>query len=415
MKKLTVKLTLVVAVVLTMFQVLFSKGYYLTWIVFGTAAVTLLFAVLAIVFGVIVKGLLQVFGQELAIGNYLQFFTRTALLGFILVIGTVLFSELTSHTPATSNIAEIERVRINDTNQYITVRGEEEDNPIILFLAGGPGGSQLQPTRMFLSDLEEDYTIINWEQPGSGMSYHAYNREDLTVEQYILDAHELTTYLKETYDKEKVYIIGESWGSYVAIELAKRYPEDYHAILTAGQMVDFVETEIYCYNKALEVAEERNDQDQIDTLLDRGVPPYYDGNLGIESGTYLIYLHHYMNSIPEVNHTDYNTFDDLFSPEYSIRDSVQYLLALLNTFDHVYRQLYDTDLRETHTEFSVPIYMIHGKYDVNAPLYLAEDYYDSISAPNKEFILFEHSGHNPWINEPERFQQEVRRLFQDES
>ena len=113
----------------------------------------------------------------------------------------------------------------------------------------------------------------------------------------------------------------------------------------------------------------------------------------------------------DIKQTDWNTFKIIFSPEYGILDTINYFRGLYYTFSHVYQQLYGKDLRQTHTEFEIPIYMLHGRHDFNAPTYLAEDYYEKITAPDKQLIWFERSGHNPWINESELFHEKVRELF----
>ncbi|MGS0973109.1 MAG: alpha/beta fold hydrolase [Candidatus Izemoplasmataceae bacterium] len=92
-------------------------------------------------------------------------------------------------------------------------------------------------------------------------------------------------------------------------------------------------------------------------------------------------------------------------------DSFNFIRALYYTFSHVFQQLYETDLRETHTSLDIPIYILHGRHDLNAPSYLVDDYYELLEAPEKELIYFEHSGHNPWITEPVLFQQTVLDLL----
>ena len=328
----------------------------------------------------------------------------------ILII-QIAISQIFAHTPATATLATLEKVEINGTTQAISIRGESEENPVILFLAGGPGGSQIQATRENLSALESDYTIVNWEQPGVGKSYNAHPIKSLTPDMYVEDGHALTQYLKDRFNQEKIYLMGESWGSYLGIRLSKEYPEDYHAFIGTGQMVDFSETEQYCYDLALSLARENNDQQQIKALENLDEIPIRGKNISLEIGTYLMYLHNMMGRDSDIKQTDWNTFKIIFSPEYGILDTINYFRGLYYTFSHVYQQLYGKDLRQTHTEFEIPIYMLHGRHDFNAPTYLAEDYYEKITAPDKQLMWFEHSGHNPWINESELFQEKVRELF----
>ncbi|MEA1883745.1 MAG: hypothetical protein U9N62_04390, partial [Thermotogota bacterium] len=122
----------------------------------------------------------------------------------------------------------------------------------------------------------------------------------------------------------------------------------------------------------------------------------------------MVYLHNMMGRDNDIKQTNWNTFKIIFSPEYGILDTINYFRGLYYTFSHVYQQLYGKDLRQTHTEFEIPIYILQGRHDFNAPTYLAEDCYEKIDAPDKQLIWFERSGHNPWINESELFQEKVR-------
>ena len=387
-------------------------GYVISWLF----VVIYIIAISLLVLGLVFSGLIWfVIGNNHSKTYRVKKAIRAMFLWIIFCIIAISlqakFSRVFAYSPNNGELAEIVEVEVNNTTQYMTVRTKDTNNPVILFLAGGPGGTQLSSTRNFLSDLEDDFTIINWEQPGVGKSYDARSIETLTPEVFVEDAHALTLLIKERFAKEKIYLIGESWGSYLGVLLSKAYPEDYYAFIGTGQMVDFEETEKHCYNLALDLAIARGDEDVVKALTNLGEPPIYGENVTMEIASYLQYLHFEMNRNPSINHQDWDTLDTLFSPEYSVLDSLNFIKGLYFTFSHVFQQLYEVDLRETHTDFEIPIYILHGSHDLNAPVYLVEDYYDSINAPEKELIMFEASGHNPWINEYELFNQEVKRLF----
>jgi pimeloyl-ACP methyl ester carboxylesterase len=330
---------------------------------------------------------------------------------FLFLLVQVIISQWSAFSPTDEGFAYFETVDLNGTMQTISVRGTSKNNPVILFLAGGPGGSQIPATREFLTELEKDYTIVNWEQPGVGKSYNAREVSSLTPDLYLKDAHTLTTYLKKEFNREKIYLIGESWGSYLGIRLAHDYGKDYHAFIGTGQMVDFTETEQYCYELAKTISEETGDLRQLQALENLKRPPIRGQNISLEVGTYLTYLYRVMVHDPDINHTNWNTFKIIFSPEYGIIDTVNYFKGLYFTFSEVYQQLYEVDLRETYTTFDIPIYMLHGRHDINAPGYLVEDYFKKIHSPDKRLIWFEHSGHNPWIEESNAFHRQVKELF----
>lgn len=391
---------------------LFKNAYLISWGIFGvliTLLLSLLASLLVLIIILILKNFLGTSNHSII--RAITLVSQFALTSLVLILLQVIISQNFVYVPGNNSLNGITNVELNDTSQTIIVRGTSETNPVILFLAGGPGGSQVQATREFLSDLEESYTIVNWEQPGSGKSYNARPIKSLEVNDYVEDAHALTEYLKDRFNQEKIYIIGESWGSYLGVLLASQYPNDYHALITTGQMVDFAETEQYCYDEALRIARERNDTQQIKALENLTEVPVTGDNITMEVGTYLIYLHHYMSSNANINRVSWSTFDSLFSPEYSIIDSFNFIRALYFTFSQIFQQLYEVDLRETHTEFSIPIYILHGRHDVNAPTYLVDDYFELINAPEKELIYFEASGHNPWITESELFQETVLEIL----
>lgn len=310
-----------------------------------------------------------------------------------------------------NSIAELREIELNGRKEWISIRGWNKENPVLLFLAGGPGGSQMAAVRFELAELEKHFIVVNWDQPGSGKSYFATDTEKITKETYIEDGHALTQYLKERFDEEKIYLIGESWGSALGIFLIAQYPEDYHAFIGTGQMVNFKETEIIDYNKAIEIATEKGETELIKQLEANGKPPYYGSDVTWKSALYLNYLSAWMAHHPSIHNPGYNTFRDVFASEYGLLDKINFFRGVINTFNHVYQQLYDIDLRVDYPTLDVPVYFFEGRYDINAPTELVEDYYEILTAPDKDLIWFEHSGHSPWINEPEKFITEVLSCF----
>lgn len=345
-------------------------------------------------------------------------FSLSALSALLLLI---LATQLLAHTPKirdtdgkviSGSIAELKKVEVNGHKEWISIRGYDENAPVLLFLAGGPGGTQMAATRYELSELEKHYVVVNWDQPGSGKSYSAMNREAITISTYVDDGTAITEYLLKRFEKDKIYLIGESWGSALGVFMIDKQPAYYESFIGTGQMVDFEETEILDYNMALSIAKSKNDIDTVKKLEDQGKPWYHQGNISLLSASYLNLLSGEMASNPNITNGGFHTFRDMFSEEYGILDSIHFMTGVLNTFNVVYPQLYETDLREQYATLEVPVYFFLGKYDINAPLSLSQDYYQVLQAPLKELVWFEHSGHNPWMNESAKFAEEVIRVFQ---
>jgi pimeloyl-ACP methyl ester carboxylesterase len=305
--------------------------------------------------------------------------------------------------PLPGSIATLEQVTLNGSRQWVSIRGKDTSKPVLLFLAGGPGGSQLATARYALGGLEEHFVVVNWEQPGAGKSFDAVDRSTITPERYIADARALVLLLRERFGQDKVYVLGESWGSALGVMLVQRYPELYHAFVGTGQMVAFLENDLMCYDFALNWARERGDAKKIETLTRQGPPPYYGKNVAWQEAAFLMDTFNYMNANPAIADNGANTFRDLAAPEYGLYDKVSWFRGVLETLDVVYPQLWDVDFRQQATKLAVPVYFLIGRHDVNAPTVLTEQYFAVLDAPHKEIVWFEHSGHTPWVSESDRF------------
>jgi len=297
------------------------------------------------------------------------------------------------------SIASLEVVELNGREQWISIRGQDSSRPVLLFLAGGPGGSQLAATRMRLGELEKHFVVVNWEQPGAGKSYGAVNIDELAPELYIEDGLALTEYLRRRFDQDKITILGESWGSILGVWLVQRQPDWYHALAGVAQMVAFLETDTYDYNLALQIARERGDAGKVAALEKQGPPPYYGDGVTWKVIEYIMYLSSYMAQNPDITGPGYNTLGEIAAGEYGLVDKVNYVRGLTDTMSVMWPQLWEVDLREQAPLLEVPIYFLEGRHDVNAPPTLVEEYLAQLEAPHKEIIWFEHSGHSPWVDE----------------
>lgn len=304
--------------------------------------------------------------------------------------------------PVAGSIAALERVTLNDSEQWITLRGRDTRMPVLLFLAGGPGGTDLGVTRHALGGLEEHFVVVNWDQPGAGKSFDAVPRSTLTPQRYVADGLALISYLRRRFGVQKVYLVGESWGSALGVLMVQRSPEQFYAFFGTGQMVAFKENDILCYEFALRWARERGDLAKVDSLERQGPPPYYGAGVAQKQALFLLDTFAYMNENPAVLRAG-NTIRDIASQEYGLYDKVSYVRGVLDTLDVVYPQLWEVDFRRQASRLEIPIFFLIGRHDVNAPPALAEEYYRVLTAPQKEIVWFERSGHNPWISEPDAF------------
>ena len=331
-----------------------------------------------------------------------------ATVGFVAVsIVAVYASQVFASTPAIDtpgSIATLEQVELNGSQQWVTIRGHSTDLPVLLFLAGGPGGSELAMTRRYLGDLEEHFIVVNWDQPGTGKSYSAVAFDELTPERYVEDGYALVQHLRERFQQERIYVFGESWGSILGVWLVQQHPDLFHALVSTGQMVAPVENDILMYEFAVEQATAQGRTGTLEQLRRNGPPPYTRSQLIGRFGTMNAVVDGYMGAHAHGEGTGHNlVFDSMRAPEYGLVDKVTWALGLARTFTTVYPQIYDVDLRTQAHRLEVPAYFIVGRWDRNAIPELAEEYFNMLEAPHKQFFWFENSAHTPMWDEPARF------------
>jgi len=136
-----------------------------------------------------------------------------------------------------NSIAIMDEVVLNGATQSLLIRGENRDNPLLLFLHGGPGNPASVFSHSYQREMEKYFTVVQWDQRGSGKSYGSIPAESMTKDQFLADTHALIVLLLKRYDKQKLYLIGHSWGSFLGITTAYKYPELIHAYVGTGQMV----------------------------------------------------------------------------------------------------------------------------------------------------------------------------------
>jgi pimeloyl-ACP methyl ester carboxylesterase len=302
--------------------------------------------------------------------------------------------------PLPGSIAELTTVQLDGQDQAVMIRGRDTDNPVILYLAGGPGGTDLGAMRADTT-LEQDFVVASWDQRGAGKSYAALDpAETLTLQQMIDDTIELTDYLRERFDEDKIFLVGNSWGTTLGVLAVQQSPERYHAYVGTGQMVNLQETDIRFYQETLQWAEQTDNQALAATLRQNGLPPY-DRLFAYEASNS---HEHDWNPYPELD-MSLEMPAILFVPEYSLMDKLNAFPGFLDTFAILYPQLQQIDFRKDALTLDIPVYIILGKHEAEGRAVLARAWFEMLEAPSKELIVFEHSGHRPLFEEPAAFAQ----------
>ncbi len=328
---------------------------------------------------------------------------KTAII-ILVLISIIITDAFVTYTPKgkENGIYSLEKVRLGDYDQYILIRGESADNPIILFLHGGPGYPQIGYVRKYQKLLEENFLVVNWDQLGSGKSYSlGIDESNMNRDYFIQNTVQLIEYLLEEYEKETLFLVGHSWGSNLGVHIASEYSHLLNGYLGVGQVVDSVLQEQISYNYAYDRAKEDNNQKAINDLEKIGFPPYenHEKDVMIQRK----WLNYYDGV--EIN---INTLRDLFTgvifyPEYSIIDGIRFIKGNYLTRRTMFNSTKDYNMIESYAEFIIPIYFVAGRHDFNTPSSLVKDYFNIIKAPHKEFFWFEESAHDPHFEEVEKF------------
>lgn len=303
-----------------------------------------------------------------------------------------------SGQPIPGSVAEVVGVPINGTDQTISIRAADPDAPVILYLSGGPGQSDLGYGRVLLEPLTHDFVVAIWDQRGNGRSYPAIEPTDeMTLEQAVADTVAVVEYLRERFDEEGVYLLGESWGSTLGVLAAKERPDLFHAYLGSGQMVSQRQTDRQIWRDLLAHASAIGDGDLFDEVLTLGEPPYDDmpwSNARV-LGWYGLIQPPYAPPqayVERATATNLGPFGILAS-EYSFIDKANALRGLVDTFDLLYPQLQDIDLRTDVPSLDVPVYVFDGANELTARRRFALEWFAGLDAPVKRLITYADAGH----------------------
>ena len=170
------------------------------------------------------------------------------ILPFILLISCTSTKKITSP----KGISEFQYLNINNSRQYVLIRGKDTSNPVLLFLHGGPGASATALLRKFNSDLENHFTVVYWDQRNTGKSFNQNtSKDEIKVSNYLNDVEYLTTYLKNKFKVDKIFLVGHSWGSRLGMYAIQKHPENYSAFVGVGQELASFEGEKLSYEYTL--------------------------------------------------------------------------------------------------------------------------------------------------------------------
>jgi pimeloyl-ACP methyl ester carboxylesterase len=305
-----------------------------------------------------------------------------------------------------NGLAVLEPVPVNGTQQWVLIRSEDIANPVVLFVHGGPGTSQLTLIRKNTRPLEKSFTVVNWDQRGAAKSFAAgRDRASMTMHQFVEDVIDLSAYLTTRFRQQRIVLVGHSWGSAIGMLAVRRRPDLFSAYVGIGQVSRMAEGELLSYNWTLAQARRAADKSSLRRLTEIGPPPYtgtdwrsrfmterrilgkYGGEFhGSRTGAFGVVLNNLV-----------------FSREYTLLDRLNFFRGIFQSVDALYPELARTDLFVEAPEVGIPVYFCLGRHDYEVPSVLSAKYFGVLKAPRKQLVWFEQSAHMPNTEEKDKF------------
>lgn len=303
-------------------------------------------------------------------------------------------------------------IDVNGTTQGMFIKSADINNPVLLFLHGGPGMPEYFLTEQYPTGLENDFTVVWWDRRGAGLSFSPnIPKDSLTIEQCIQDTITVTNYLRQRFNKEKIYLLGHSGGSFIGIQVAKRSPELYYAYIGMAQMVYQVKSEKLAYEYMLPKYKEMGDTRMVRLLEQNPVTLSVPLPLGYEKIRDEAMHRLGIGSTREMD----SVITGVFLPswkfhEYTLREKINLWRGKFFTHGVMWNEMIAVDLNEQFTEFDLPVYFLEGKYDYTCSYDLAYEYYLNLTAPVKGFYTFDNSAHSPIFEEPEKMRAALQEI-----
>jgi len=300
---------------------------------------------------------------------------------------------------APGSIAEIKRLRLGGLDQWVMIRGESLANPPLILLSGGPGLSETGLFRHFNAALEKSFTVVYWDQRGSGKSFdRTIRRSSMTVEQFIADLDQLVEVVRERVGQSQVAIFGHSWGSALGVLYAARFPEKVGAYVGSGQIGDWSAGETSSYAFALAEAERLENHKALKQLRAIGPPPHTVDQLWTER----TWLQRMEGKLGARALWDMGRIV-LAGSESSVLDLPNLMRGFRFSLDTMWAEVSKLNLIRLAPALQVPVFFLLGRSDHWVPPEVSMAYINVLTAPSKTIVWFENSGHEPFMDEPDKF------------
>ena len=306
-----------------------------------------------------------------------------------------------------NGVERLEKVRIGGIDQWVSIRGDDRRNPVLLYIHGGPGYVSIPMSWWFTRGLEEYFTVVQWDQRAAGKTFllsdPATIAPTLTNERMIADAEEMAAWARKQFGKDKIFVLGHSYGSFLGLQLAKRHPEWLYAYIGVCQLIDGPESERRGWRFAMDAARRAGNAEAVSEL--ESIAPY--GTPGQTIPIKNIYVERkwvgFYGGLMAYRR-DNSADGDLaqLSPDYTDQEIGHIWDGNKFATPYLLPEVVALDLT-TINKLSVPLILFEGRHDRTVNSEVAAAWLDTVKAPEKQLVWFEHSGHIPMTEERGKF------------
>jgi pimeloyl-ACP methyl ester carboxylesterase len=303
------------------------------------------------------------------------------------------------------SVAEVGYCRLGGVDQWVKMLGRSLANPPLIHLHGGPGFSETRLWRHFNAELEDRFTVVYWDQRGAGKSFDGtLPRSSMTTEQFLADLGELVHMVCARVGQQRVVLHGHSWGSALGVLYASRHPERVAAYVGTGQIGDWPAGESASYAYAVAEASRRKNSKALAALRAIGPPPYSASSV-FKERTWLQRLDGQLSP-----RALWRLRRAVLGGESSLLDLPNQLRGFRFSMNTMWDEVSALNLVTAAPALQVPVFFLLGRRDHFVPPETSVDYFNALTAPSKELVWFEQSGHEPFVDEPAKFNHAVINL-----
>lgn len=307
-------------------------------------------------------------------------------------------------------IRRSEYLELDGAKLFLLTRGLDRQAPVLLWLHGGPGAPERPLFRYFNAELEDRFVVSYWDQRGAGRSFDPKaDPRSLTISRHLADLDAVVEHLRRILGRDRIVLIGHSWGSALGLLYVQRHPEKVSAFIGVAQLVSLLKAQRAQYDFVSTEAARRNDEATLTRLRQIGPPPNetVEQQMAMEdlADRYGAVFHRTPCKMCVVLRgmlTGLVTPWELVSIHRGIHASLRAMTP----------ELLGLDLERAVRSVDAPVFFFLGRYDRHVDSTIAVGYLEALRAPSTQLVWFEHSAHNAPFEEAEMFNEAVVKALQ---